>query len=362
MRLRTVVGVIELQIWHGQDRLDKHWGSPIRERWGLKAHQRMSPALEEKLVFTATLTGSYEQAGLVAQKWSEVVDGAVIHQLVQRVGEKAEAQTQARLKEVAVESQPQRARSELAVVEMDGWLARFRGPGWGKKRTQKERVGWHEIKTGVFYCQEQAGRTAGGRPVLSEKILVRWQGEGGELARRLHWEGLRGGLGRAQEVLVLGDGSAWIWNTAQDRWSTAHQALDFYHASQHVWTLGRAYCGEPEARSKEWVQRRLHQLRHGQEKKVLQEIARLKLRRGQASQTVRKEQNYFAGQAGRMNYQELSERGWPIGSGAVESACKQSQVRFKRCGQFWTQAGLRHLSALDEARRNGHWDELWLAA
>src|SRR5438093_4076758 len=49
MHLHTSVGVVELQVWQGQDPKDKHWGIPIRERWGLKAHQQMSPAWEEKL-------------------------------------------------------------------------------------------------------------------------------------------------------------------------------------------------------------------------------------------------------------------------------------------------------------------------
>ena len=77
---------------------------------------------------------------------------------------------------------------------------------------------------------------------------------------------------------------------------------------------------------------------------------------------IRREQNYFASQAGRMNYQSVAARGWPIGSGAVESACRQKQCRFKRPGQFWTACGLCHLNALIEARDNGHWDQLWLAA
>ena len=53
---------------------------------------------------------------------------------------------------------------------------------------------------------------------------------------------------------------------------------------------------------------------------------------------------------------------WPIGSGPVESACRQRQCRFKRSGQFWTPKGMRHLGALTEARHNHHWDELWLAS
>lgn len=74
MHLRSVVGVVELMVWHGKDPQDGHWGSPVREQWGLKAHQQMSPALEEKLAFTATLAGSYAAAGQLAPsggaKWT----------------------------------------------------------------------------------------------------------------------------------------------------------------------------------------------------------------------------------------------------------------------------------------------------
>jgi hypothetical protein len=52
----------------------------------------MSPALEEKLVFTATLASSYEGVAQVAGKWGCPVDDSVIHALVQRLGERAEAQ------------------------------------------------------------------------------------------------------------------------------------------------------------------------------------------------------------------------------------------------------------------------------
>ena len=250
MHLRSVVGVVELKVWHGEDPQDGHWGNPARERWGLKAHQQMSPALEEKLAFTATLAGSYAAAGQLAAKWGSEVDDSVIHALVQRVGSKAEAQTQERLQQVPRESQPQRRDSELAVLMMDGWQVRFRGPGWGRKRTQKERVEWHEMKTGIFYLHEQAGVTEGGRGIICDKRVVRWLGEPVEFGRRLNWEALRGGLGRAKESLVLADGGVWIWNLARDRWAGAKQLLDFYHGSEHLWELGRASQGPDEAQAK----------------------------------------------------------------------------------------------------------------
>jgi hypothetical protein len=242
---------------------------------------------------------------------------------------------------------------------LDGWQVRQRGPGWGKKKTQQNRVEWHEWKTGVYYRHEQSAHTAGGRGVIDDKVVIGWQGEPVEFARRLHWEAQRAGLGRAQAKLVVGDGAPWIWNAAEDRWPGAQELLDFYHASQHLWDVGRALHRDQEVATAQWVQPRRHQLRHGRENQVLAELARLKVPHGEAGKVVVREQNYFASHAGKMNYRTIHRRGWPIGSGAVESACRQKQCRFKRPGQFWTSKGMRHLSSLTEARHNHHWNELW---
>lgn len=362
MQLHTSVGVIKLQVLHGQDPADKHWGCPVREHWGLTCHQQLSLALEDKLAFTVTATASYEEAAAVAQKWGVTVSDSSLHALTQRLGARAEVRTQEQLETPPQERQPQLAPTKLAVLMLDGWQVRQRGPGWGKKKTQETRVEWHEWKTGIFYRQEQSGVTAGGRGVLTEKVVIGWQGDPVEFGSRLHWEALRGGLGRAQAKLVAGDGAPWIWNVAQDRWSGATEVLDFYHASQHLWELGRALQGEDAALTAKWVEPRRHQLRHGREQQLLNEIARLKVPRGPAGEVVRREQNYFVTHTGRMNYERLHRRGWPIGSGPVESACRQRQCRFKRPGQFWTPKGMRHLSALTEARHNHHWDELWLSS
>jgi hypothetical protein len=362
MQLRTVVGVVELQVLYGQAATDRHWGCPVRELWGLSQHQQLSLALEDKLAFTLTATSSYEEAAAVAAKWGSPVSDAALHALTQRLGTRAEAHTQRQLTTPPVERQPGRAATKLGVLMLDGWQVRQRGPGWGRRKTQQNRVEWHEWKTGVYYRQEQAGRTAGGRGVVTDKVVVGWQGEPQEFARRLHWAAQREGLGRAQAVQVVADGAPWIWNVAQDRWPGATEVLDFYHASQHLWALGRALNHDDEVGAAQWVEPRRHKLRHGGERKVLAEIAALKVPKGPAGDVVQREQNYLATHARRMNYRTVHQRGWPIGSGTVESACRQRQCRFKRPGQFWTAKGMRHLAALTEARHHHHWDHLWLTS
>ena len=360
LTLQSELGKIELTVDYGREPASGQWGCPQQRVWGLKPHQKITPGFADKLCFTVTATGSYEEAAQVATRWTQSeVSHSTLHKLVQRLGALAEKQTQERLTEVPTAARPQRQASALAILMVDGWMVRQRGPGWGRQKTQQKRVEWHELKTGVFYAQEQAAQTQNGRGLLADKVIVSWQGEAGELGRRLNWEALRGGLGRAKNLLFLGDGAPWIWNLQQDRWAKAVGLLDFYHASQHCWNVWRTARGEQDPRLPCWMDRRLHWLRHGQEKRVWRELAGLKPRQGEAGQVLQREQSYFASHAPRMNYQEIADRGWPIGSGAVESACRQKQCRFKRPGQFWTHQGLRNLLALDEARRNHHWDQLW---
>src|ERR1700733_9847682 len=151
MQLRTVAGVVELKVAYGQDRSDRHWGCPMRELWGLATHQQLSLALEDKLAFAIPDTASYEEAAVLAQKWGVSVTDSTLHSLTPRLGARAEAQTPAQLKTPPVEREPQRAPTKLAVLMVDGWQVRQRGPGWGKKKTQENRVEWHEWKTGVYY-------------------------------------------------------------------------------------------------------------------------------------------------------------------------------------------------------------------
>jgi len=292
MQLRTEVGVVKLAAVYGLDATDQHWGCPIREHWGLTSHQQLSLALEEKLAFTITATASYEEAAALARKWGVLVTDSLLHSLTRRLGSRAERQKQEQLKHPPNEAEPERAPAKLGVLMLDGWQVRQRGPGWGKSKTQENRVEWHEWKTGVYYPLEKSARTAGGRGVIADKLVVGWQGEPLAFGQRLHWEALRGGMGRARARLVVGDGAPWIWNLAQDRWQGSAELLDFYHASQHLWALGRALHGEDEAAIAQWVEPLRHQLRHGGERKVLAQIAALEVPAGDTGKVVAREQNY----------------------------------------------------------------------
>ena len=53
-----------------------------------------------------------------------------------------------------------------------------------------------------------------------------------------------------REVVVLGDGAAWIWNLAAEHVGQRTEIVDWYHASEHLWTLGKALFGAGTAQTR----------------------------------------------------------------------------------------------------------------
>ena len=242
---------MRLTVDYGQHPATGQWHSPQQRAWGLEPHQKITPGLAGKLCFTATLTGSYAQAAAVAARWGVTVDDSVLHQQVQRAGERADRQAQAR---AATSPTPSAAPAAAPppgalVIMMDGWMVRHRGADWGRPPADLagERVVWQECKSAVIYRVEAAAQTAGGRGLLVEKYVVAYQGEPLEFGRRVQAEARRRGLGKVARVYVVADGGVWIWNLVADRFAEAVGVLDFYHASQHLWALAHALHPEDEA-------------------------------------------------------------------------------------------------------------------
>ena len=63
-----------------------------------------------------------------------------------------------------------------------------------------------------------------------------------------------------------------------------------------------------------------------------------------------------------MQYLEMREEGFPIGSGMVESACKQFRARLAGSGMRWSRPGLERLLPIRAAIMGHCFDTLWQKA
>ncbi|MDQ3549652.1 MAG: ISKra4 family transposase [Chloroflexota bacterium] len=179
---------------------------------------------------------------------------------------------------------------------------------------------------------------------------------------RLALEAHRRGLDSAAEVVVLGDGAEWIWNLTAEHFPHATQIVDWYHASERIWDLGRALYGETSRRGTAWIRRQLAGLADGQVRRLVTNWRRRACTDAMA--LVRDEQvTYFTNQASRMAYDQYRERGLDIGSGMVESACKYViGTREKGPGMRWSIAGAQAVANVRVLVLNNQWNDYDLAA
>lgn len=79
-----------------------------------------------------------------------------------------------------------------------------------------------------------------------------------------------------------------------------------------------------------------------------------------AAEEVRKAVASFSTHAARMDYPTFMAQHLPIGSGAVESACKTLiEAREKGAGMRWSRPGAQHVATLRAVHRSGEWEAFW---
>jgi hypothetical protein len=168
------------------------------------------------------------------------------------------------------------------------------------------------------------------------------------------------GMDKAERWVAISDGGIGI-----EDWLRVHfprveaVILDFYHASEYLHEWGKACHPRDEDAARTLAGTLCHRLKHEGGRAVLGELQRNR----DAGDAVReKVLVYFGNQVHRMDYPAYRAKGWPIGSGPVEAACKQVvNTRLKGTGMRWGEPGadaVCHLRALFRSEKS-QWDAFW---
>lgn len=344
----------------------RKWRTPADAALGLEESAGYSPAVQDMAALLASKM-PVEDASTVLEHLTGVkLPRATLDREAKRQGQRAQ-----RLRsELDRQAATQKGQLELTlepyqmIIQLDAWNIRERD-AWGKsaacRRRGEEPERWHWVYTGTCFRLNHRGHTAGGRPVITERGFVAARTGIAGLREQLHAEALRRGLGQAAGALVIADGAVWIWRLAEDRWPHARQRLDFYHAVQHLAAVGRTLFGEDKDQLKRWLKPLVKQLKHQAAVKVIRQLEEILsgLPEGPGAVAVQREVDYLREHQERMDYRAALRAGEPIGSGPVEATCRQAQCRFKRPGQFWSQAGDEALLCLETFWRNGRWSLLF---
>ena len=182
-----------------------------------------------------------------------------------------------------------------------------------------------------------------------------------QFGKRLYGEAWKRGWSRAQQKVILGDGAAWIWNIAKEHFPGAIQIVDLFHARQQLWDLARLLYPNDTKRRHAWIG--LHQKRWLDKGKVAKLVASLRSIRvadPELANKIRKQADYFATNAARMNYPQFRRQHLFAGSGVIEAGCKTVVGhRLKQSGMFWAVNGANSILALRCCHLNARFEDYW---
>jgi hypothetical protein len=288
------------------------------------------------------------------------IDGRQVQRLVAHSGPMVAAQLKLTGPEVEAKPMP------ICYVEADGtgipMVARELEGRKGKQDdgTAKTR----EVKLGCVFSQTKTDEE--GRPMrdYQSTSYVGTLQSVESFAPLLRDEARRRGIGKAQKIVFIGDGAAWIWELARTHFPLAILILDFYHMMEYLHELSQLLYGKDTP----WAGQMKDQWKEQMEKDEVQavidgmnkRVAQLGETSAETLEKIQEKIRYVENNKEKMKYGTFREQGLFYGSGVVEAGCKAViGKRLKQSGMFWSQSGAENILALRCALMGNRWDECW---
>ena len=224
--------------------------------------------------------------------------------------------------------------TEKVYLAMDGTMCPLREP-WRKDGTLgKLQCRYGEAKVGMAFT---TGRKEGLDTGIVSRECVATLNKIGPFTRLMLWLAGRWGAGRAKELIVLGDGAAWIWALTRKHFPHAVEILDYWHVLKHLWELAELRFGARTSEAaKAWVGAMRSLLEQDLVETVITDIESWEPRLRKHRATRDKGAAFLRENRERLRYQTFLAKGYLLGSGPIEARCKQVvQSRLHEGGMHW---------------------------
>ena len=177
----------------------------------------------------------------------------------------------------------------------------------------------------------------------------------------------RRGVERAGRVCAVVDGAECQQKFIDLHRPDAVRIPDWCHGAEYLSKAGQAAFGAGTAEAGEWLGRQLHQLKHGEPEGLPENLRELCRELGDSGEgdggalkIVQTSLGYLEKRRDQIRCAEFQAQGYPIGSGAVESANKLVvEARLKGPGMHWARAHVDPMLALRTVVCSDRWEDIW---
>jgi hypothetical protein len=246
----------------------------------------------------------------------------------------------------------------LMVVSIDATKVREK---LGERRTRNGRkkytIGFKDVKVATVSRVRWDARRGEARCEQTSYVCA--EEEADQFFQRVWVEMQRRGVDPERQPLVfISVGAEWFWNRVKDLGnSTSIEILDFFHAADYLSKTCKELYGEETPEYWAHYPRWTKLLWRGKANIVIEELTQMLVsaRTDERRKVLRLASGYLKDNLPRMNYPRYRRMRLPIGSGTVESACKNViGGRMKLGGMTWSPRGadgMAQIRASLESRR-----------
>lgn len=245
-------------------------------------------------------------------------------------------------------------------IKMDGKLEEKKRLGRGEKNGKKKMA----LVGTVYNVEPQYG--SGKRDFKSKNKKVWAFLEDKERTMGLLREDVDSRVVRnsvANDIVFLADGARGLWSLKEKYFPEAIGILDWYHMSEYLWKAVYIFYPEGSQEAKDWIKEMESKMIAG---RVVDVIKGIRVRitknkiKGKKLKILKSVIDYFENNKERMKYNEYIEKGYPIGSGNVESACRHLiKDRMEKTGMRWKFPGAQAILSIRATYLNGDLNDYW---
>lgn len=328
--------------------------APFDKEIGIDDGYKITKNLIVTICDFGQISGSYEEASKLLDKYLDVnVAPATIKKICEGVGnklyeeEKAEAEYLYNNQHKVLSDISEEDKKGRLYIELDGSFVSIRNKGW------------KEVKLGEVFKDTKIINKGNERQIIVEKDYTAVIGSAEEFKKFLWACAVRNGLEEVKEVVIIGDGAKWVWNIAEELFPDAVFILDYYHFSEHVHECAEVIYPEDEVNRRRWIDSIIEGFMNGRIEETLSVIDPDAYEDEKASKKVAELKNYLESNKDKVRYKEYRDRGYFIGSGAVESGHKcVIQRRLKQPGMRWSERGAQAMACLRTAYKSNNWQRV----
>ena len=214
---------------------------------------------------------------------------------------------------------------------------------------------WRENKTAIAFSSKDMIKRKDGGNIIVRKEIAPLIGTSEEFKKHALRAAVAAGYGKFTDTVVIADGAAWIRNMCDDIFPDAVQILDLFHLKENIYTFSK-YLSKDIAQVVRWAENVIDKIEnHYAVDEALDCIPVTE----NLPDGVPNLRTYIENNRTRMNYPMFRERGYFVGSGAIESTNKTIvQQRLKRAGMRWSVDGAQALLSLRAKDESKKWFEV----